>query len=65
MFSYIKYYLEPSRKNISDLSLVSWRQYVSKNPKQSDARTCSIYRSSYANAFRHSYAKNKMKEGGI
>jgi hypothetical protein len=65
MFKYITYYLEPSRNDLGELSLVSWRQYASKNPKQNDARTCSIYRSAFANAFRHSYAKNKMKRGGI
>lgn len=65
MINYIKYYLEPSRETLSELSLVSWREYASKYPKKNDSGTCSTYRSAFANAFRHSYAKNKIKEGGI
>ena len=65
MINYIKYYLEPSRETLSGLSLVSWKEYIGKHPKENDLRTCSIYRSAFANAFRHSYAKNKIKRGGI
>ena len=63
MINYLKAYFEPKSKPLKEMALQSAREYY--RGKRSTILEHQAYQRAYVNAYRSTYAKNKLKEGVV
>lgn len=57
----MKYYYQPKHKDVRDLALKSWHEYIKGKPRIYDMDVCLAYQRGYISAWRHSYAKAMLE----
>ena len=63
MIKYFKFYLEPKRQDILEMAKIASREWVAANPSRRSITNYQEFCRSYESAYRHTYAKSKMKGG--
>lgn len=63
MIKYIKFYFEPKRQDILKMANVASLEWFVANPTRKNMSNYQEFCRSYESAYRHEYAKSKMKGG--
>jgi hypothetical protein len=63
MIKYIKFYFEPKRQDILEMATFASREWFAANPGKRSMSNYQEFCRSYESAYRHTYAKSKMKGG--
>ena len=63
MINYLKAYFEPKSRNLREMAFESARGYY--KDKDKTMLEFQAYQRGYINAYRRTYAKNKLKEGVV
>lgn len=59
--TYLKYFYEPKWKDVQELALESWRQYIIGKPRIYDMDFCRAYQRGFISQYRHNYAMNRLE----
>ncbi len=63
MIKYFKFYLEPKRQDILSQASLAFEEWVSKDTSRKNMQNYQGFCRGYEDAYRHEYAKSKMKGG--
>jgi hypothetical protein len=61
MFKYLKYYFEPTHKEMIELALQSWRLYIQGRPRIYNMDVCRAYQRGFISSYRSRYAREKLE----
>lgn len=64
MIKYIKFYLEPNRKDVFEMARLACKEWFAVNPSRKSISNFQAFTRAYESQYRHDYAKSKLK-GGI
>ena len=60
MFAYLKHYFTPKHKDLTELALISWREYIQGKKRIYNMDVCTRYQQAFVHAYRHQYAISKI-----
>jgi hypothetical protein len=61
LLAYLKHFNAPKHKDVSELALMSWREYIKGKARIYDMDFCRAYQRAFISAYRDSYAKAQIK----
>jgi hypothetical protein len=59
--SYLKHYFTPKHEELTELALISWRQYIKGKKRIYDMDYCRAYQRGFISQYRHNYAISQLK----
>jgi hypothetical protein len=62
MFAYLKHYFTPKHKELTELALISWREYIQGKKRIYNMNVCTNYQRRYIAEYRHQYAISKISK---
>lgn len=60
LITYLKYYYSIKHKDVRQLALESWHEYIKGKKRIYDMDFCRAYQHAFIVAYRHSYAKSQI-----
>jgi hypothetical protein len=62
MFTYLKHYFTPKHKDLTELALESWREYIKGKKRIYNMDVCTRYQRRFISEYRRQYALSKISK---